>query len=232
MRLAAHRVSRYNLRPFRETRVTVDLITLGFASFVLALSGALVPGPMFSAVVAGSHRRGFWFGPRVILGHALAEIVALALLLVGLMAFLDNPWVLITIAGVGAIMLVWMGVGLVRQSRRPPEVAADAGVLRWGATATGVLTSVLNPYWYVWWVTQPAVLLTAAAGCGWPGVVVFFIGHISADFAWYSATSFGISRGRNILRGWRYKALMIGCAAILFVMAAVFVRLAVGRLAE
>jgi len=206
--------------------VAVDLVALGFGSFVLALSGALVPGPMFSAVVAGSHKRGFWFGPAVIVGHALAEIVALAILLAGLAAVFSNRWVLVAIAAVGAATLVWMGVGLLRQARRPPELAADAGVLRWGATATGILTSVLNPYWYLWWVTQPALLLTSALAQGWPGIAAFFVGHISADFAWYSATSLGVSRGRNILRGWRYKALMIGCAAILFVMGAIFAWLA------
>ena len=46
--------------------MVLDLAGLAVGSFVLALSGALVPGPMLSATVAGSHRRGFWFGPGVI----------------------------------------------------------------------------------------------------------------------------------------------------------------------
>lgn len=210
----------------------LDLAILAAGSFTLALSGALQPGPMFSAVVAGSHRRGFWFGPAVVLGHALVELPVVVLLALGLAAFLENRWVLVGIGGVGAVMLVWMGVGLVRQARRPPEVDAAAGVLRWGATATGFLTSLLSPYWYLWWVTQPALLLASAAALGWPGVAAFFVGHISADLAWYSLVSLGVSRGRRILQGRVYQGLLLTCAAILFFMAGMFVKLVAERVMD
>ncbi len=208
--------------------MALELAALAGGSFVLALSGALVPGPMFSATLAGSHRRGFWFGPGVILGHALAELPIVALLVLGLASFLENRWVLIVIGGVGAVALVWMGVGLVRQSRRPPDVEA-VGALRLGAVPTGFITSVLNPYWYLWWMTQPALLLASAVAMGWAGVAAFFLGHITADLGWYSLASLSISRGRGILQGWLYKALLIGCAVILFVMAALFAKLAVEK---
>jgi len=208
--------------------VALELAALAGGSFVLALSGALVPGPMFSATLAGSHRRGFWFGPGVILGHALAELPVVALLVLGLASFLENRWVLIVIGSVGSVALVWMGVGLVRQSRRPPEVE-DVGVLRLGAVPTGFITSVFNPYWYLWWMTQPALLLASAVSLGWAGVAAFFLGHISADLGWYSLASLSISRGRGILQGRLYKALLIGCAVILFVMAVLFVKLAVEK---
>lgn len=206
-----------------------DLMALGFGSFVLALSGALVPGPMFSATLAGSHRKGFWFGPLVVLGHALAEAPVVVLLLLGLTTVLTNDWVLVTIGSVGAVALVWMGVGLVRQARRPAEDVQEPGFVRLGAVPTGIITSVVNPYWYVWWVTQPTPLLAGAASLGWAGVAAFFIGHISADLAWYSAASFSISRGRSLLEGRAYKVLLVLCALILFVMAGLFAKLAVEK---
>ncbi|MBE3123781.1 MAG: LysE family transporter [Planctomycetes bacterium] len=205
--------------------MAAQLLALAFGSFFLALSGALVPGPMFSATVAGSHRKGFWFGPGVILGHALAELAVLGLLVLGLASFLENRWVLVTIGAVGAVALVWMGVGLVRQARRPPDVE-QAAVLRLGAVPTGIITSILNPYWYLWWVTQPALLLASAVALGWPGIAAFFAGHISADLGWYSLASLSVSRGKHLLQGRLYKGLLIGCAGILFVMAVLFARLA------
>ncbi|HUU11894.1 MAG TPA: LysE family transporter [Phycisphaerae bacterium] len=208
--------------------MVLDLLGLALGSFILALSGALVPGPMFSATVAGSHRRGFWFGPGAVLGHALAELPVVALLVLGLASFMENRWVLVGIGTVGAAALVWMGLGLLGQSRRPPDVEAR-GILRLGAIPTGFITSVVNPYWYLWWVTQPALLLAGAVAMGWPGVAAFFGGHISADLVWYSATSLGISRGRRLLEGRLYKALLIGCAGILFVMAVLFAKLALEK---
>jgi threonine/homoserine/homoserine lactone efflux protein len=227
-----------------ETWTVVRLGALAFGSFVLALSGALVPGPMFSAVLAGSHRHGFWFGPGVVLGHALAEMPVVALLLVGLASVLNRPTVLAAIGGVGAAMLVWMGVGLARQAFRAPPAsgpdpggagarslvggaAGDAALIRFGAVPAGFLTSVLNPYWHLWWVTQPALLLASAARMGWLGVGAFFVGHIAADLLWYSLTALGVSRGRRLLEGRGYKVLLVVCAAILFVMAGLFVKLVI-----
>jgi threonine/homoserine/homoserine lactone efflux protein len=89
----------------------------------------------------------------------------------------------------------------------------------------------LNPYWHLWWVTQPTLLLASAAAQGWPGVGAFFAGHISADLLWYSLTSYGISRGRSLLAGRVYQGLLIGCAAMLLVMAALFAVLTIEKLA-
>lgn len=206
----------------------LDLVGLAVGSFVLALSGALVPGPMLSATLAGSHRRGFWFGPGVVLGHALAEIPVVVLLLLGISSFLQNRWVLTAIGGVGAVALAWMGVGLLRQMNRD-AAAAEPGFVRLGSVPTGFITSLVNPYWYLWWVTQPTVLLAGAATMGWLGVAAFFIGHISADLGWFSAASWSVAKGRRLLQGRFYKALLIGCAGILFVMAVLFAKLAVEK---
>jgi len=241
----------------------VDILAigaLGAASFTLALSGALAPGPMFFATIAGSRRRGFWFGPGAVLGHALAELPVVALLLVGLSAVLENDSVLAGIGAIGAAALLWMAAGMIRQAFRPPpdsgaasptsprreagEAPAPEGspdssppgpagrrMLVVEAAGAGFVTSLLNPYWHLWWVTQPTLLLASAAAQGWPGVGAFFAGHISADLLWYSLTSYGISRGRSLLAGRVYQGLLIGCAAMLLVMAALFAVLTIEKLA-
>jgi len=262
----------------------VDILAIGAlaaASFTLALSGALAPGPMFFATIAGSRRRGFWFGPGAVLGHALAELPVVALLLVGLSAVLENDSVLAGIGAIGAAALLWMAAGMIRQAFRPPpdtsptsprpeageapapgapcptsprceagdgqaaglppgrtvesQAAPPAGArpraLVVEAAGAGFVTSLLNPYWHLWWVTQPTLLLASAAAQGWPGVGAFFAGHISADLLWYSLTSYGISRGRSLLGGRVYQGLLIGCAAMLLVMAALFATLVIEKLA-
>jgi len=231
------------------------LAALATGSFVLALSGALQPGPMFFATIAGVRRRGFWFGPLAILGHALVELPVVVFLVLEVSAVLTNDYVLAGIGGVGTVALTWMAAGLVRQGLRPPPETPGqpgpvappacravesggekAGAVRPGralaieAAGTGILTSILNPYWYLWWVTQPTLLLASAVAQGWPGVGAFFVGHISADLAWFVVMSYGISRGRNFLRGRVYQALLIGCAAMLLVMAGLFARLVVEKL--
>lgn len=215
----------------------VALIGIAVGSFVLALPGALMPGPMFSATVAGSHRGGFWFGPKVVVGHAAAEaamvaLILAALALAGLKSLMESPWVLVGITAVGAPTMVWMGVGLLRQSRRPADTAGEEGTLKFGGVSTGLITSVFNPYWYFWWVTQGPLLVAGAAELGWAGVGAFFVGHISTDLSWYSLTALGVSSGRRLLTGKVYKALLVGCAVILFIAAALFLALALEKALE
>ena len=44
-------------------------------SFVIALSGALAPGPLLAACISESTKHGFKSGPLMILGHAILEII-------------------------------------------------------------------------------------------------------------------------------------------------------------
>ncbi len=60
---------------------------------------------------------------------------------------------------------------------------------------TGIVISLSNPYWFIWWITVGLVYLSIALPEGIWGVAAFFIGHISADFLWYSIVSFFVARG-------------------------------------
>ena len=45
-----------------------------FASFGLAFSGAMMPGPLLTVTISESPRKGFITGPLLILGHAVLEV--------------------------------------------------------------------------------------------------------------------------------------------------------------
>jgi threonine/homoserine/homoserine lactone efflux protein len=206
--------------------VLLELAAVAGGSFVVALSGALMPGPVLAVTIAGVRQKGFWFGPLVVLGHGMVELPIVLLLALGLGAVLGNPWVVVAIGYVGAAAMAWMGVGLLRQAGRPPEAATEGSGSRLGAVGAGALTSLANPYWYLWWVSMGAVLLAGAAKAGWIGVAVFFAGHISADLAWYSLIALGVARGRRYLDGRLYQGLLVLCALVLVVMAARFLYMA------
>ncbi len=208
------------------------LAGIAAASFVVALSGAVAPGPVLAVTIAGTRARGFWFGPLVILGHALVELPVVALLALGLGTMLHRPGVLAAIGLAGGAAMAWMGLGLVRQAfRSGPEQAAGA-LARMGGVRSGALTSALNPYWYVWWVTAGAAMLTSAALAGWLGVAVFFAGHITADLAWYTLVAATVTGGRKLLQGRLYRGLLMVCGVTLVVMAGLFGYLGVTKVLE
>ena len=129
------------------------LAGLAATSFIVALSGALMPGPLLTVTVGEAARRGFWAGPLIIVGHALLELGLVLLLLVGLGAWLNQPLILGTVGVLGAGMLGWMGFMTLkasRQGRLEFDAKDDSGL---NPVLAGVLMSAANPYWLLWWLT-------------------------------------------------------------------------------
>nr|MBP9531424.1 LysE family transporter [Syntrophaceae bacterium] len=90
------------------------LFTIFASSFVIALSGALMPGPLLTATISESSRRGFWAGPLLIVGHAVLELALVIALFLGLAPFFQMPAVFAASALAGAVILIWMAAGMLR----------------------------------------------------------------------------------------------------------------------
>lgn len=195
-----------------------ELAAIFAGSFALALSGALMPGPLFTITITESARRGFVAGPLLMTGHAILELALVAAILHGLGRFLELPIVLGTIGLIGGSLLVYFGIDMMRAaghlslstaSKTPSHGYAKHPLV------LGILTSLANPYWTLWWATIGLGYLVAAKRFGFLGIVCFFLGHIAADFAWYSLVSFSISRGKSFLSDKGYRGLVRACGTIL-----------------
>jgi threonine/homoserine/homoserine lactone efflux protein len=185
-------------------------------SFTIALSGALAPGPLLAAVISQSARHGAKTGPLFILGHAIAELAMVALIVLGFARFMDNPAILKIIALAGAGILVYFGISLC-MSLKTASLASSAGTRqRNGHLALmGITMSLSNPYWSIWWLTIGMGLVLAAQKRGLAGIAVFFLGHILADLAWYSFISFSLSRSARHMNARFYRILLVMCAILL-----------------
>jgi threonine/homoserine/homoserine lactone efflux protein len=194
----------------------VNILLVFFSSFVLALSGALVPGPLFTLTVSESLRRGAKAGPLIIFGHGLLEITLVVLLFFKVTPFLTAPDTRLLISVIGGVILIIMGGMLFRDSRSA-RLVLSAGQSQGGMhpVISGVLGSLSNPYWAIWWITIGLGYLVSSLRYGVPGVVAFFAGHISADLLWYSMISYAVSRGRRIMGEREYRFLLSACGIFL-----------------
>ena len=206
------------------------LATIFGTSFVLALSGAMMPGPLLTTTISESVRRGPLTGPFLMLGHAILEVAMVAALLVGLAPLLTRDPVFASIALVGAVVLIWMAVGMFRGLPRL-RIDWDARTDRSGPLVpAGILISVSNPYWVIWWATIGLGYLVSCKALGPAGVVAFFLGHISGDLAWYTLISVLVAKGRRLLTDRIYRGLIGVCATFLAGFACYFAYAGIERL--
>jgi len=96
----------------------------------------------------------------------------------------------------------------------------------------GVIASISNPYWILWWTTIGLGYLVAAMKLGVGGVIIFFLGHITADFAWYSIVSLGVSRGKALIKDKPYQMIIRLCGLLLLGFGIWFLLAAKGYLAR
>ncbi|MCF8032637.1 MAG: LysE family translocator [Desulfarculaceae bacterium] len=193
-------------------------------SFVIGLSGAVMPGPVLAVTVTHAARQGVIAGPLVVLGHAILEAALLGALVLGLAPVLTNPTVAGVIGGVGALILVWLAWGMFR-ALPGLSLELESGKTRAaGPVRDGLLLSLANPYWSLWWATV-GLSLTALAldtPLGWWGLVIFYVGHISSDFVWYLFVSLVVAKGRRFINDGAYRGLVGVCAAFLVFFAGYF----------
>jgi threonine/homoserine/homoserine lactone efflux protein len=89
--------------------------------------------------------------------------------------------------------------------------------------AAGIVISLSNPYWALWWAMIGLGMITQALSFGWLGVLIFFIGHILSDLIWYSFISGAVAKGRRYLSSAAYHWLLRICGLFLFFIAASFI---------
>ncbi len=198
-------------------------------SFVLALSGALMPGPLLTVTISESVKKGPWVGPMVILGHGLLELGLVILIILGLGPYLKGPLVTSCVALVGGLVLVFMGYSMFKESGsislpgEKEETCCNTPIRTYGPFLLGIVMSISNPYWLIWWVTIGLGYLTSAMQMGLSGIASFFLGHVTADLVWYSAVSTAICKGRRVMSTTIYQAILKGCAACLLVFGVWFI---------
>jgi threonine/homoserine/homoserine lactone efflux protein len=112
------------------------------------------------------------------------------------------------------------------QAQASPRVGAMAAVL----IPAGVLVSVSNPYWVIWWASVGAAYMSESLEQGAAGVGSFFTGHILSDFAWLTLVSFVLASGRRIMSRGVYQGILAACGLFLLALGAYFVYSGIGFL--
>lgn len=203
------------------------MIDIFILSFLVALTGALSPGPLLTFTIYKSLRRkrGYLASLYILLGHAAIEFALILALLAGASFFLRNIIFLTFIGVIGGIILVLYGIIAIRgvlKTNFEDEYALEGNAIKGykgNGFVGGILVSLSNPFWTFWWaviglslmVNLNITLLNPIK------MLTFFIGHELGDIVWYFPISLFVYYGGKSLNPKIYKYVLIACGVFMIV---------------
>jgi len=178
---------------------------------VISFSGVMMPGPMLAVTLAKSYRSP-WTGTWLSIGHAVIEVPLILLIYFGFAQFFQITVVRLMLSVAGSGMIIWMGVSMFRARS---EVARKGKDLPYNAFTAGILTSVFNPFFLIWWATIGSMLIMRIIEFGTMGLIAFMLVHWLCDLAWLTLVSNVIYRTHAFWNQRVQEWLFIACSLLL-----------------
>ncbi len=159
----------------------------------VSLSGVMMPGPVFAVTVAKGYRNKI-AGALIALGHGVIEFPLMFLIYFGFTWFFASSTVQKVMSFVGGLILIYMGVQTFRAQKKTGEEYEGSGH---NSVVAGALATSANPYFFLWWATIGATLITNASIFGFIGFLLFALTHWSCDLLWNTFVSATVFKSRR-----------------------------------
>jgi threonine/homoserine/homoserine lactone efflux protein len=185
-------------------------------AFVIALTGAIAPGPVLALVIGQVLAQGIMAAVFILIGHALIEVVLVAALAGGARKWLCSDKVRGVVSVIGGLVLLVMAQDMVRHAGCAGIRGSHAHALPWYALiAAGLGVSLSNPYFTGWWATVGTGQV-AALGLRRPAdYIAFYAGHEMGDVVWYLFVAVVLLTGASWLTDAVYQRLLVGCGLLI-----------------
>ena len=187
---------------------------------LLGLSCGLAPGPLLALVLAQALRHGPREGCKIALTPLVtdAPIIVVALVLAARLAELRPVLGLVSLAGgVFVLYLAW-------DTLRPAHLDAAAPVEPPGSWFKGILTNLLSPHPWLFWLTVGAAMLAKAVAQSWLVVAAFLFGFYLLLVGSKALVALLAGRSRDWLAGRPYRVVLRVLAVLLGVFALLLFR--------
>lgn len=191
--------------------MTQETLIFLLSAVAISLSGVMAPGPM-TAVTVESGSRHRHAGLLLAVGHGIVEFPLMVLIMLGMGRLFQFSGVKMGIGLVGGAMLLWMGLSMLRDSRKPVNLAAPPK--KHAPVLAGILLTAGNPYFLLWWATVGLTLATQAAALGVLAFAFFSVLHWLCDMIWLEALSLASFKGSRLLgpKGQKWVLCVCGIA--------------------
>jgi threonine/homoserine/homoserine lactone efflux protein len=188
------------------------MIPFLFEAALISLSGVMSPGPI-TAVTIGKGARSPYAGAMVAVGHGVVEFPLMAGIFLGVGYLLSMTAVKAAIFSLGGAFLLYMGIGMLRSIGGAQEEPKSDGST---PLIAGILLSLWNPYFLIWWATVGASLIAKAVTYGVLGFALFAVVHWLCDFIWYSFLSAVSFKGGHVF-GRMFQKVVFGICGVFLI---------------
>jgi threonine/homoserine/homoserine lactone efflux protein len=206
----------------------MSFIEVFVLAFLVALTGAMSPGPLLTYTIYKSIQaktKSYLVGIFICLGHAILEFGIIIVLLLGVGPFITSRGIILLLGLVGGGILIFFGLNLLRdviQDKVDIDVLSLNEEMKESFVKHpifgGIFISMSNPYWWLWWAVIGMSFMTqfSVSVTNIPEFWGFFLGHELGDYAWYGSISIGLGITNNFITKNVYK-IIISCCSVFMI---------------
>ncbi len=183
---------------------------------LLGLSAGIAPGPLLMLVISETLRHGTRSGITVALAPIITDLPIIACSLLILANLASYGPVLGVVSLIGSLFLCYTGYQTLRVT--PVDLALPGGETR--SLAKGVLTNLLSPHPYLFWITVGTPLIYRSLQEGPAALAAFLGGFYLCLVGSKVILALGVGRSRALLRGrpYLYTMRLLGLLLLLFAL--------------
>jgi len=195
------------------------MITFLLSVIIISLSGVLAPGPITAVALAAGSRRPH-AGALLALGHAAVELPLIFLILAGIGKLLAHEHTRLLIGAAGGFCLLIMAAQMIRSLLRGDNTSKSD--MHRTPFVSGVILSVGNPYFLLWWATVGMALASRAWHLGALAFGLFALVHWLCDLVWLEILSWTSFKGTKFWGRSAQKIVLVICSIALLFFGSMF----------
>lgn len=190
------------------------------AGLALGLSAGLSPGPLLALIVSATLARGWRGGVQAAIAPLVSDLPVVVLSITVLSVVPDA--LVVALSAAGALVLAWFGVHGLREARHAelPHLRAGAPTATQRTWARAALVNVLSPSPWLFWATVGGPILIATWRQSPASGAAFLLGFYLLLIGSKVALALGLAATRHRLSARAYRAILLGSAGLMLVLAA------------
>ncbi len=206
----------------------VTLAEIMIISFIVGFSGAASPGPLLIVSIRDTLSGTWRNGIVAVVAHGVFEGLIIIGIVTGMRVVEITSPIANGIATVGGIILVGFGLLTIKDI---PDIKLESELLvnepqsLIRSFRNGVVATISNGFWWIWWFSAGLVVVTRALPLGSVGMGLTGIAHWLSDLTFNAIIIILLTLGRGFFKPRIYRTILVSCGGFMVLFGIMFIYL-------